>query len=171
MKSAERTTRTQRRRDSARALLQVLLDAGVEFIVCGGVAAEAHGLRKRINDLDVIYRRSPENFRRLVAALRPYRPRPRGSAPDFEAPWNVSVLRDGYSFIMSTTLGELDLIAELSAVGTWPSARKRAEPKIALGLKCECLNLDALIENVEASGRPKDLRLGQRLRGLKKRKA
>ena len=34
----------------------------VEFIVVGGVAARAHGSARLTNDLDVLYRRTPENI-------------------------------------------------------------------------------------------------------------
>jgi hypothetical protein len=44
------------------ALLRVLFDAGVEFIVIGGVAGVAHGSARLTRDLDVVYARSPENL-------------------------------------------------------------------------------------------------------------
>lgn len=156
-----------RKEELARRLLQILLDGDVEFVVAGGVAARAHGLRKKINDLDVIYRRSHQNFRRLVTALAPLNPYPRGVAPGQNVPWNTAVFRNGYSFLMRTDLGDLDLIAKLSAVGTWQAAKRRSVRKTALGIECDCLELDALILNLQASGRPKDIRLAERLTPLK----
>lgn len=55
-------------------LLPVLADAGVRFIIIGGVAASAHGAARATYDLDVVYGRDPEDIKRLVAALRPYEP-------------------------------------------------------------------------------------------------
>ena len=89
----------------ARQLLKVLIDANVEFFVCGGVAAKAHGLRKKINDLDIVYRRSRGNFRKIVDALSPLNPYPRGLEPGQEVLWNTSVLRDSYSLITVTDPG------------------------------------------------------------------
>ena len=43
-------------------LLRLLVQGGVEFIVVGGVAARAHGSARLTNDLDVLYRRTPENI-------------------------------------------------------------------------------------------------------------
>ena len=45
-----------------RALLFALADSGVEFIVVGGAAAIAHGVARLTLDLDIVYRRTPENI-------------------------------------------------------------------------------------------------------------
>jgi hypothetical protein len=52
-----------------RALLAVLTDAGVEFLIVGGAAATAHGAARLTADLDIVYRRTEENYQRLVSAL------------------------------------------------------------------------------------------------------
>jgi hypothetical protein len=57
-----------------RALLTALSDGKVEFIVVGGAAAIAHGSSRLTQYLDVVYRRTPDNIRRLVAALSPLAP-------------------------------------------------------------------------------------------------
>ena len=49
-------------------LLRVLASADVEFIMVGGVAAMAHGSARLTQDLDVVYRRTPDNIERLAAA-------------------------------------------------------------------------------------------------------
>ena len=151
-------------------LLRVLVNAEVEFFVVGGVAARAHGLRKKINDLDIVYRRSRENFRRVVSALRPLEPYPRGLEPGIDVPWNAAVLQDGYSFVTTTTLGDLDLIAELSGGGTWRALRGQTSRLAALGVECDVLNLRPLAHHLIESGRPKDVRLAERLQGLHRRK-
>jgi predicted nucleotidyltransferase len=46
------------------SLLRALGAAGVEFIVVGGAAATAHGSARLTLDLDVVYRRTPENMAR-----------------------------------------------------------------------------------------------------------
>jgi hypothetical protein len=61
------------------ALLRVLSEHGVEFILIGGAAAIAHGSARFTEDLDVVYERSPENLMRIVDALAPYQPYPRGA--------------------------------------------------------------------------------------------
>ena len=118
----------------------------------------------------MIYRRSAANYRRLVEALAPLNPRPRGLPPEVEVELTTDVLRDGYSFLLSTSLGDCDLIAELTDIGLYPAAKRRASRMDALGIECDCLELDALITNIAASGRDKDRRLAARLTSLQKRK-
>jgi hypothetical protein len=58
--------------------IQVLCDAGVEFVVIGGVSAAFHGSSRVTFDLDICFSRTPENLRRVTATLAPFHPRPRG---------------------------------------------------------------------------------------------
>jgi len=60
------------------ALLQLLVDAQVEFIIVGGAAATAHGASRLTLDLDIVYRRTPDNIERLIAALAPRASHDRG---------------------------------------------------------------------------------------------
>jgi hypothetical protein len=55
-------------------LILLLGTAKVEFIIVGGVAASAHGSARSTEDLDIVYRRTPENVARLVGALAPCQP-------------------------------------------------------------------------------------------------
>ena len=52
-------------------LLQALSGAKVEYILVGGIAAAAHGSARATQDIDVVYRRDPENLKKLVRALSP----------------------------------------------------------------------------------------------------
>ena len=51
------------------ALLAKLCDAGVEFIIVGGVAAVLQGVPITTIDLDIVHRRTPENVARLLEVL------------------------------------------------------------------------------------------------------
>ena len=62
-------------------LLRALLDGHVDFILVGGVAGAVHGAARATYDVDVVYRRSPDNIGRLVEALAPYSPYLRGAPP------------------------------------------------------------------------------------------
>src|SRR5450432_1436896 len=59
-------------------VLEALTQAGVEFIVVGGVSAVLQGVPVVTQDLDLCYRRTPENVRRLASALRSLHPKLRG---------------------------------------------------------------------------------------------
>lgn len=45
-------------------LLRLLAEGNVEFILVGGLAATAHGSARFTQDVDVVYRRTPENIAR-----------------------------------------------------------------------------------------------------------
>ncbi|HET9530219.1 MAG TPA: nucleotidyltransferase, partial [Blastocatellia bacterium] len=64
-----------------RALISLLANSSVEFIIVGGAAATAHGSARLTDDLDIVYRRTPENVTRLVDALAQFDPYPRGAPP------------------------------------------------------------------------------------------
>jgi len=100
-----------------RALLGVLSDAGVKFIVIGGAAATAHGATRLTQDIDVIYARNAENIRRLVSALTTHRPYLRGAPPGLPFLWDEKTLANGLNFTLTTDLGDLDLLGEVVGGG------------------------------------------------------
>jgi len=53
--------------------LSALSDAGAEFVIVGAHALAAHGLPRATGDLDIWVRPSPENARRVLAALRAFK--------------------------------------------------------------------------------------------------
>jgi hypothetical protein len=63
--------------------VQLLCDAGVDFVVIGGVAATFHGSLLVTYVLDICYSRAATNGARLVTALAPFHPRPRGFQKTF----------------------------------------------------------------------------------------
>ena len=83
-------------------LLGSLHDAGVEFILVGGVAAVAHGSARLTQDIDVSYARSETNLRRIVTALLPHEPYLRGAPSGLPFEWSVETLRSGLNFTLTT---------------------------------------------------------------------
>lgn len=58
-----------------RELLTRLLDAELDFVVVGGVAATLHGVSEPTRDLDVCIRLSPESWQRVFAVIGSLNPR------------------------------------------------------------------------------------------------
>jgi hypothetical protein len=87
---------------------RVLAEGQVEFIVVGGVAARAHGSARLTNDLDVVYRRTPENIDRLASTLAPYSPYLRGAPAGLPFRFDVDAIRRGLNFTLTTSFGDLD---------------------------------------------------------------
>src|SRR5437660_1477189 len=91
-------------------LLRALSAAGVEYIVVGGVAGTAHGAARTTQDLDVVYRRTPENISRIVHALSTLSPYPRGAPPNLPFQWDTRTFQHGLNFTLRTSLGLVDLL-------------------------------------------------------------
>ena len=137
--------------------VQSLVDAGVEFVLVGGWAAILNGSVRTTRDLDICYARSPENHRRLAAALSPFQPRPREFPAELPFIWDASTLNNGTLFMLSTTLGSIDLLAELSGFGSYRQVKASAKQVKAFDRFVWTLDLRGLIDSKRAAGRPKDL--------------
>jgi hypothetical protein len=133
-----------------------LVDAGVEFIVVGGVAASAHGAARTTLDLDVVYRRTPENRQRLADALTGLAPYPRGAPPGLPFFWDAQTIANGLNFTLVTTLGDLDLLGQITAGGGYEDLLPHSVELELFDRRCHCIDLAELIRVKRAVGRPKD---------------
>ena len=140
-----------------RALLHALTEAGVDVILIGGVAATSHGSSRLTRDVDVVYRRTPENIARLVTALTPFQPYLRGAPPGLPFRWDSATIAHGLNFTLTTRLGDLDVLGEIVGGGDYDALLPFSTLVRAFSVDCRCLNLDRLIEVKRAAGRPKDL--------------
>jgi hypothetical protein len=147
------------------ALLAALARAGVEFIVVGGVAATAHGSARTTLDLDVVYRRTAENIRRVVASIAAHHPYLRGAPPGLPFRWDESTVVRGLNFTLTTDLGAIDVLGEIAG-GTYDTL---FPDTVVLSLfDCECcLTLPRLIAVKRAAGRPKDREVIAELEALR----
>jgi hypothetical protein len=121
-----------------------------------GTAAAAHGAARVTYDLDIVYRRSAENLHRVVTALRPYQPYPRGAPPGLPFQWDARTLSFGSNFTLVTSLGFIDLLGEITAGGTYDQLLKCSSSFEVFGVRCDCIELEELIRVKRAAGRPKD---------------
>lgn len=140
-----------------KTLLTSLTTHDVGFVIIGGLAATLHGSARVTYDLDVVYDRSPSNLGRLVAALAPFQPYLRGAPPGLPFRFDVETLRRGLNFTLTTTEGPVDLLGELSGVGTYEAVRSRAINAVLFETTYLFIDLETLIVSKKAAGRPKDL--------------
>jgi hypothetical protein len=138
-------------------LLETLLSAGVEFILIGGLAAAAHGSARATFDVDVVYARTRENVRKLVAALEPLEPYLRGVPAGLPFKFDEATVRLGLNFTLQTRLGWLDLLGEVAGGGNFAQLLPFTEPMEIFGQSCRVVTLEKLIQLKRAAGRPKDL--------------
>lgn len=139
------------------ALLRVLVEGDVEFVLVGGVAAAVHGSVRLTQDVDVVYRRSPENVRRLVRTLAPLHPYLRGAPDGLPFAFDEETVQAGLNFTLTTDRGYLDLLGEIPGGGTWETLEGPSVRVEIHGLTVRCVDLPTLIRLKRAAGRPKDL--------------
>jgi predicted nucleotidyltransferase len=142
---------------SIQSLLTGLIDAGVEFVVAGGVAGGVHGSPFVTNDLDVCYATSSANVARLVKRLRHWAPYPRGWEDGLPFILDAKTFRSTPILTLRTSQGDLDLLDAVEGIGTFADAFESSEEVVAFGMRFRVLTLDALIRARRASARPRDL--------------
>lgn len=143
----------------AAAILRTLAEYGVEFVVVGGVAVQAHGYLRATGDLDVIPRPQLLNLSRLAEALADLQ----AEAWRARRPIDVTdpqLLRRAPMLPLVTRFGRLDLLnIELTegAPRSFDDLRRRALV-IELGeVEVAVAGLDDLIRMKRAAGRDQDL--------------
>ena len=138
-------------------LLQTLVRGGVELILVGGAAATAHGSARLTADLDIVYARTRTNLLKIASALANKSPYLRGAPPGLPFRWDADTLERGLNFTLTTSLGDLDLLGEISGGGTYDNLLPHCVRITLFGVECNCLDLERLIMTKRAAGRPKDL--------------
>jgi len=139
-----------------KALLSSLQTEGVSFVIIGGVAATLHGAARVTFDLDVVYDRSSENLERIVRALAPFQPYLRGAPPGLPFKFDSETLKRGLNFTLTTSEGPIDLLGELTGVGSFSEVSANSVAAQLFGAEYRFIDLDALIASKRAAGRPKD---------------
>ncbi len=140
--------------------------ARVEFIIIGGAAAIAHGASRLTEDLDVVYRREQKNVDTIVKSLAPFAPYLRGAPPGLPFRWDAQTIWNGFNFTLTTSLGPLDLFAEITLGGTYDDLLPHTVMLDVFDGRCLCLGLERLIEVKRAAGRLRDLEAIAELQAL-----
>lgn len=148
-------------------LLKLLVEAGIEHIVVGGVAAIAWGSPEFTRDLDVVIPFDVDRISRVLAALAPYRPK-HMTRPDLgiitDPPERLAEFR---MLLVSTDLGRIDFLPEVQPVGRYADLVSRVVRMDLGGHEHDVIDLDDLIAVKEHVARPKDLIVAAQLRGIR----
>jgi hypothetical protein len=147
-------------------LLRALIEADIDFVVIGGVAAGAHGSAFGTIDLDVAYARERENLERLAEVLQRLGARLRGAPGEVPFQLDAEALEAGDNFTFTTELGDLDILAYPAGAPKYAQLRAAAMPVEIGGRIARVASIDDLIAMKEAAGRPKDKSMAMELRLL-----
>lgn len=130
-------------------LLRAFSAADVRFLIVGAYALAVHGRPRATGDLDVLVEPSPENARRVVAALR-----------EFGAPLDAVVesdfVRPGIVLQIGLPPRRIDILTELTGL---PFAEAWAgRVRHAFGpIEADFIGREGLVRNKRATARPQDL--------------
>jgi len=143
-----------------------LVEADVEFVLVGGLAAVIHGSAYVTYDLDVSYGRSAPNVDRLCRAVAPLHPTLRGAPRDLRFRLDPPTVAAGLNFTLDTDLGALDLLGEMQPFGAYEHVAEHSQQMELFGRSVRVLKLEARIEAKRAAGRRKDLLMIPELEAL-----
>ncbi|MBA2576885.1 MAG: hypothetical protein H0V05_09650 [Euzebyaceae bacterium] len=140
------------------ALLRILDEHGVAFVVIGHAAAILRGSPTVTNDIDVTPERDIDNAERLFEALASTNARrPVAGLPPVD--WPAVDERDflGWGAVSyATDHGPIDIVPYPKALGGYEDLVPRAELFDIGGRRVLVAALDDVIESKEQLGRPKD---------------
>jgi hypothetical protein len=148
-------------------LLHAFHAAGVEFVIIGGIAARAHGSARITQDVDVVYARTDDNIRRIVGALAPFAPYPRGAPPGLPFEWSEGTVKAGLNFTLTTTIGAVDILGEVIGGGKYEDVASHSVLLDVFGHPTRVVTLPWLIHLKRAAGRPRDLEVIAELEALR----
>ena len=146
------------RRFDPAELLRRLHEAGVRFVVIGGLAAQSHGSPSSTDDLDICYARDPDNLRAIAGVLADIAAVRRGLPSDAPVmpPLDARTLRAGGLFTLSTRFGDFDLLADPDPGLDFEQLSAHAIRATVYGTPLLVAGLDDLMAMKRAAGRPKD---------------
>ncbi len=130
-------------------LLIELNRVSAKYLLVGGHAVAFHGRPRATKDFDLWIEASPENARRVVAALTAFgAPLGQLTQSDLERP--------GHGFRMGSPPFRIEILTEISGVefgDAWNARQPWTIDDVTLGV----IGRDDLIKNKRAAGRPQDL--------------
>ena len=135
------------------SLLLQLADAGVAFIVVGGVAAFIQGSELATVVLDIVHERREENVARLLGVLRDLGAHSRGQ-PEL-TPGPQALIGPGHQLLF-TPLADLDVLGALEGDQSYDDLIREADEVSFRGRQIRVLSLEQLIALKKRSSREKD---------------
>lgn len=140
-----------------RALLELLHERDVRFVVIGGVAVAAHGYVRGTEDLDLVPDPDPGNLERLARTLDELESTlPTVAGRRFDPSSDAGVIRRGGNVTADTKLGGLDVVQRARGVPGYTQLSEDAVDSELLGVPVRVCSLARLREMKAAQGRAQD---------------
>lgn len=137
------------------AILEGLIEAGVEFILVGGLAAVVQGAPVTTLDIDIVHNRSSENIARLLAFLKSIDAVHRRPDNRVVKPKKEDISGTGHA-LFTTRLGPLDVLAVIEEGRAYQDLLEHTVEIEFRGHTVRVLKLKTLVELKRTSRDPKD---------------
>ncbi|HTU66511.1 MAG TPA: hypothetical protein VMF52_11220 [Steroidobacteraceae bacterium] len=147
-------------------LLRRLTEAKLDYVIVGGFGGIVHGSSMVTRDLDVCAVLTPSSVEQLRVAFRDIHPIHRHNPKRLsflDNPDPNVAIRNLY---LTTDLGPVDLISEITGVGDFARVASRAIEVELFGQRVRVIGIEDLIVAKEALGREKDLLAAKELRAI-----
>jgi predicted nucleotidyltransferase len=141
----------------ATPLLRQLAEAGVDFVVIGGVAVFLQGYARFTKDLDIVYAANAANLERLGRVLVELGARLRGIEEDVPFVPDARTLKRVTILTLDTPLGSIDLLVDPDGSARYEDMRERADVVDLDGVAFRVASLEDLLSMKRAAGRPQDI--------------
>lgn len=139
-----------------RNFLRSINEAGVRFVVIGGVAMILHGTDTLTRDMDISFARDRKNTDALAKVLAVQKARFRDFPPDLPFILDGQMLRNSATLTLETKIGDFDLLAEPEGVDGFEGLWERAVIMEIDGSSVRVAAVPDLIAMKRAADRPKD---------------
>ena len=150
-------------------LLLRLQQQNVEFVIIGGVCSVLHGVSLITQDLDICCRFTPENLRRIEAAVKDLHPRHRLAANKIPVELTDELCARLKNLYLQTDLGIVDCLGDVAGIGDYEVCLRRSIVHEMSYGQFRVLDLDAIIAAKEAVARDKDIAAVKQLRAIKEK--
>ena len=132
-----------------------LLEAGVDFILVGGLAAVIQGAPVTTMDVDIVHSQSPENIARLLAFLKSVEAVHRRFDDKLIEPKEEDLSGKGH-VLLTTGIGAIDVLAVIDGGRSYEDLLEHTVDIDFRGHTLRVLDLKTLIELKKTSTDPKD---------------
>jgi len=151
---------------SSLEILKRLVEKEVDFVLVGGMASVAHGSSMVTEDLDVCARLDTANASRILQAIGDLDPKWRTNPRHPALTSDPSVLATFNNLYLLTNLGIVDVLGEITGIGSFDEVKRRSIEIQVAGVRCRVMDLSSLIESKRAIGRPKDIHVARELEAI-----
>jgi hypothetical protein len=138
-------------------MLRRLTEAGVDFVVIGGIAMLLHGSSRLTRDLDIVFAADAGNLEALGGVLVGLDARLREIPDDVAFVPDAGTLRNVQLLTLDTTAGWLDVHRQVEGAPRYDVLRRHAERMDLDGFSVLVASPDDMIAMKLAARRPVDL--------------